>query len=334
MYPVDALSDALRSLRISGSMFIDADLKAPWAVVTPSSRDIACALGNEHDHVIPYHLVTEGECLVTVEGAATPLAAGDMALFPQGHVHVLGSHENVAPLPLRKEFVEAVLARRSVLPIRHGGDGRTVKLLCGFFTLERWGAEHLTMGLPALITARIGTRGGQELLAAVARGSIDAKLAGGPGSDALVCKLSEILFIEALRQFVSQGFVPARGWLAGLRDPAIRHALALLHSLPQQDWDIQSLAATCAFSRSKFAAAFTRLVGSSPMKYLAQWRMILAARDLSDGGVSVKQLAERYRYGSEAAFAKAFRKIFGTPPAAFRRGQHGSSKSSENQEIH
>jgi AraC-like DNA-binding protein len=149
-----------------------------------------------------------------------------------------------------------------------------------------------------------------------------------------VCKLSEILFIEALRQFVSQGFVPARGWLAGLRDPAIGHALALLHSLPQQDWDIQSLAATCAFSRSKFAAAFTRLVGSSPMKYLAQWRMILAARDLSDRGVSVKQLAERYRYGSEAAFAKAFRKIFGTPPAAFRRGQHGSSKSSENQEIH
>ena len=163
---MDALSDALRSLRISGSMFIDADLKAPWAVVTPSSRDIACALGNEHDHVIPYHLVTEGECL------------------------------------------------------------------------------------------------------------------------------------------------------------------------PQHDWDIQTLAATCAFSRSKFVATFTRMVGSSPMKYLAQWRMILAARDLSDGGVSVKQLAERYRCGSEAAFAKAFRKTFGTPPAAFRRGQHAGSRSRENQEIH
>jgi AraC-like DNA-binding protein len=334
MYPVDALSDALRSLRISGSMFIDADLKAPWAVVTPSSRDIASALGNDQDRVIPFHLLTEGECFVTLEGAATQLAAGDMALFPQGHVHVLASHENVAPLPLRKEFLQAVLARRNVLPIRHGGDGKRVRLLCGFFTLERWGAEHLTFGLPALITARIGTRGGQELLAAVARASIDAKRAGGPGSDALVCKLSEILFIDALRQFVSQGHVPARGWLAGLRDPAIGHALALLHSLPQHDWSIQDLAETCAFSRSKFVASFTRLVGSSPIKYLAQWRMILAARDLSDDVVSVKQVAERYRYSSEAAFTKAFRKTFGTPPAAFRRGQHRRTTSSENLEIH
>jgi AraC-like DNA-binding protein len=308
-------------------MFIDADLKAPWAVVTPSSRDIATALGNEQDRVIPYHLVTEGECLVSVEGAATQLAAGDMALFPHGHVHVLASQQGVAPLPLRKEFVEAVLALRSVLPIRHGGDGKAVKLLCGFFTLERWGADHLTAGLPALITARIGTRGGQELLAAVARGSIDAKVAGGPGSDALVCKLSEILFIDALRQFVSQGFSPVRGWLTGLRDPAIGHALALLHSHPRRDWDVQALAASCAFSRSKFLASFTRLVGSSPMKYLARWRMILAARDLGDGGVGVKQVAERYRYGSEAAFTKAFRKTFGTPPAAFRRGQHQNQET-------
>jgi AraC-like DNA-binding protein len=250
-----------------------------------------------------------------------------MALFPHGHVHVLASQQGVAPLPLRKEFVEAVLARRSVLPIRHGGDGKAVKLLCGFFTLERWGADHLTAGLPALITARIGTRGGQELLAAVARGSIDAKVAGGPGSDALVCKLSEILFIDALRQFVSQGFSPVRGWLAGLRDPAIGHALALLHSHPRRDWDVQALAASCAFSRSKFLASFTRLVGSSPMKYLARWRMILAARDLGDGGGGVKQVAERYRYGSEAAFTKAFRKTFGTPPAAFRRGQHQNQET-------
>jgi AraC-like DNA-binding protein len=321
MHSVDALSDALRSLRISGSMFIDADLKAPWAVVTPSSRDIAAALGNEKDRVIPYHLVTEGECLVTVEGASTQLAAGDMALFPHGHVHVLASHAGVVPLPLAKEFVQGVLARRSVLPIRHGGEGKPVKLLCGFFAIERWGAEHLTAGLPALITARIGTRDGQDLLAAVARGSIDAKVAGGPGSEALVCKLSEILFIDALRQFVSRDIVPVRGWLAGLRDPAIGRALALLHRLPQDDWDIEALASACAFSRSKFVASFTRLVGLSPMKYLAQWRMILAARDLSDGALSVKQIAERYRYGSEAAFSKAFRKTFDTPPAAFRRGQ-------------
>jgi AraC-like DNA-binding protein len=327
------LSDALRSLRISGSLFIDADLRAPWAIATPSSRDIASALGNAADRVIPYHLVTEGECLVTVEGNSTRLAAGDMALFPQGHVHVLASHPGLVPMPMQKEFVQSVLARRSVLPIRFGADGTPAKLLCGFFALERWTAEHLTAGLPALISARIGTRGGRELLAAVARGSINAQAVGGPGSDALVCKLSEILFIDALRQFVSQGLLPSRGWLAGLQDPAIGRVLALMHNLPQQNWDIQSLSTACAFSRSKFSARFTRLVGMSPMRYLARWRMILAARDLSEGAVSVKQVAERYRYGSEAAFAKAFRKTFDTPPATFRRercrNEPSTARSSE-----
>lgn len=317
---MDALSDALRALRVSGSMFIDAELKAPWAVVTPSSCDIASALGVETDRVIPYHLVTHGECVVTVEGhAARQLGAGDIALFPHGDVHVLASHEGVAPLTLSREFAKRALARRSILPIRHGGAGNPTRLLCGFFAIERCGGNHVIGGLPALLTARVGTEGGRNLLAAVARGSIEAHVAGGPGSEAMVCKLSEILFVDALRQFVSSGAVPVQGWLAGLRDPAICHALSLIHNQPQHAWDVQSLASACAFSRSKFVARFTSLVGSSPMKYLGQWRMILAARDLSDGNISVMQVADRYGYGSEAAFTRAFRKMFDVPPATFRR---------------
>jgi AraC-like DNA-binding protein len=328
---VDALSDALRALRVSGSMFIDADLKAPWAVVTPSSRDIAGALGVETDRVIPYHLVTEGVCVVTVEGhASTQLAAGDIALFPHGHVHVLASDHGVAPLTLSREFVEGVLARRSVLPIRHGGGGDPARLLCGFFAIERWGADHVVAGLPALLTARVGTEGGRDLLAALARGSIAAHVAGGPGSDALVCKLSEILFVDALRQFVSNGAGPVHGWLAGLRDPAICRALSLMHSQPQYAWNVQSLASACAFSRSKFVARFTDLVGSPPMKYLARWRMVLAARDLCDGNIAVMQVADRYGYGSEAAFTRAFRKMFDVPPATFRRvRRRGDSDSTD-----
>jgi AraC-like DNA-binding protein len=290
--------------------------------VTPASGDIAGGLGVGTARIIPYHLLTEGECVVTLDGhRPLQLTAGDVALFPNGDVHTLASDPGAAPTSLPRAFVDNVLARRSILPIRHGGGGRRTRLLCGFFAIERWGGDHVVSGLPAVLTARVGAGAGRDLLAAVARRSIEAHVAGGDGSDALVCKLSEILFVDALRHFVASGAVPLRGWLAGLRDPAIHRALTLIHARPQQAWDVSALAAACASSRSKFLARFTSVVGTPPIKYLAQWRMILAARDLSDGDIAVMQVADRYGYGSEAAFTRAFRKIFDVAPAAFRRAQ-------------
>ena len=319
---VDVLSEALKGFRVSGSVFIDADLKSPWAIVTPSSAEIAGALGVESVRVIPYHLVTEGSCVVTVEGQSPmPLVAGDIALFPHGHVHVLASQEGIAPTPLSRAFVERVLARRTILPIRHGGAGQAVKLLCGFFAIDKWGGDHFVRGLPAVLSARVGTDSGRGLLAAVARHSIEARVTGGPGSDALVCKLSEILFVDALRQFILNSDAATPGWLAGLRDPAICRALALVHARPQDAWHVRSLASACAMSRSTFVARFTEVVGSPPMKYLTRWRLTLAARDLSDATITVKQVAERYGYGSEAAFTRAFRSAFDIPPATFQRAR-------------
>jgi AraC-like DNA-binding protein len=249
------------------------------------------------------------------------LVAGDIALFPHGHVHILASHEGVAPAPMSREFVERVLARRTILPIRHGGTGQPVKLLCGFFAIDKWGGDHLVKGLPAVLSARIGSDSGRRLLAAVARHSIEARVTGGPGSDALVCKLSEILFVDALRQFILNSDAALSGWLAGLRDPAICRALALVHARPKDAWDVRSLASACAMSRSTFVARFTEVVGSPPMKYLTRWRLTLAARDLSDADITVMQVADRYGYGSEAAFTRAFRSAFDIPPATFRRAR-------------
>jgi AraC-like DNA-binding protein len=319
---MDVLSEALRGFRVSGSMFIDADLKAPWAVITPSSLDIAATLGVESDRVIPYHLVTDGACLVTVQGhPPRRLEAGDIAVFPHGHVHKLASHEGVPPVPMSRQFMEQMRARRTVLPIRFGGTGEPVKLLCGFFAIDRWSADHLVKGLPPVLSAQIGTGSGHALLAAVARRSIEAHIAGGPGSEALECKLSEILFVDALRQFAMSREAMAPGWLAGLRDPAICRALGLLHGRPKHAWDVPSLASACALSRSTFIARFTELVGLPPMKYLTRWRLILAARDLSDADIAVKEVADEYGYGSEAAFTRAFRIAFGMPPATFRRSK-------------
>jgi AraC family transcriptional regulator, alkane utilization regulator len=322
---VDALSDALRGFRFSGAVFIDADLTLPWAVVTPSSAEIADALAVRADHVIPYHLVTEGECTVTILGQeSVRLTGGDIALFPHGHVHTLASHFGVPPIRLSGDFVGSVLKRRSVLPIRHGGGGSATRMLCGFFVMDRWYAQHLVKGLPPLVSARVGGEGGQQLLAAVARRSIEESKAGGPGSDALVCRLSEVLFLDALRLVIRDAQAPVMGWLAGLRDPFIGHALSLIHARPQQPWSVQALARDCGMSRSRFVGRFSALIGSPPMKYLAQWRMTLAARDLSERDATVMEIADRYGYGSEASFTRAFRRAFNIPPATFRRSQLGN----------
>lgn len=321
---MDALSDALKGFRLSGAIFIDADLTAPWAVVTPLSGDIAAIVATGADRVIPYHLVTEGECTVSIPGGdCVRLTSGDIVLFPHGDRHILASQAGVPAVVLSRDFVAGVLKRKTVLPIRHGGDGSATKLLCGFFALDRWCGEHLVKGLPHLISARVGSEGGQQLLAALARRSIQETVAPGPGSNALVCRLSEVLFVDALRLVIARGDAPLSGWMAGLRDPSIRHALSLLHARPQHPWDIESLAGFCTMSRSKFVARFSSLVGLPPMKYLAHWRMTLAARDLTECDATVMQIADRYGYGSEASFTRAFRREFNIPPATFRRSELG-----------
>jgi AraC-like DNA-binding protein len=325
---MDALSDALQACRFSGAVFIDAELSAPWAVSTPSAAEINASLNAEPDIVIPYHLVVEGKCWVTVGGRAMELVAGDVALFPHGKAHQLASDKYTAPIALSGAFVEDILKRRSVRPIRHGGGGEATRLLCGFFALDRWCGAHVVAGLPQVVATHVGSRGAQELLVAAGRRSIEARVTGGPGSDALVCKLSEFLFVDALRQFVSDAEGPLKGWLAGLRDPAISNALALLHRRPQENWDIRALASACAMSRSSFVPRFSKIVGLPPKKYLARWRMILAARDLRDRNSSVMQIADRYGYGSEASFTRAFRRLFDVPPATYRRAEHGRAEVS------
>jgi len=324
---VDVLSEALRGFRFSGAIFIEAELTGPWAVVTPSAMDITAVLSLGADHVIPYHLVTAGECTVTLRGREPVLlTSGDIALFPHGDVHTLASQGGIPPTVLSRDFVGNVLKRRSVLPIRHGGGGGTTQMLCGFFVMDHWYGQHLVKGLPPFVSGHVGNEGGQQLLAAVARRSIQEEKARGPGSDALICRLSEVLFLEALRLIVKDGSVPVMGWLAGLRDPSIHHALSLIHARPQHPWSVAALARDCGMSRSGFVGRFSSLIGSPPMKYLAQWRMTLAARDLSEQDATVMEIADRYGYGSEASFTRAFRRAFNIPPATFRREQHGNHR--------
>lgn len=320
---MDALSDVLRAVRFSGAVFIDADLTSPWAVVTPGAEDIAKALSATSSRVIPYHLVLQGECRIRVEGLEElALASGGIALFPHGDVHTLFFGSSESPTVLSREFVDAVLKRKSILPIRFGRDGLSTRLVCGFFALDRWCGDQLIRGLPRLLSAQVGNQGATDLLAAVARHSIQISKGREPADDALVCRLSEVLFLDAMRHFIASGQLTQQGWLAGLGDPHIQVALSILHAQPGRNWNIETLASECAMSRSNFLERFNALVGLPPIQYLRQWRMTLAARDLVSEKTSLKDLAERYGYGSEASFSKAFQRHFGTPPAAYARSVH------------
>jgi AraC-like DNA-binding protein len=143
--------------------------------------------------------------------------------------------------------------------------------------------------------------------------------AGRVGSTTVIAKLSELLFVEAVGQYVAGLPEERQGWLAGLRDPYIGRALSLLHAKPAQAWTAEALAIEVGMSRSGFAERFASLVGQPPMQYLTYWRMQLAAQQLREGRGTVAQVAFAVGYESEAAFSRAFKREFESSPAAWRR---------------
>jgi transcriptional regulator GlxA family with amidase domain len=150
---------------------------------------------------------------------------------------------------------------------------------------------------------------------------IGESAAPGPGDRAVLARLAESLFIEVLRwqlRYTAQG---QGGWLAGLHDPHIGHVLRLIHALPARPWTVEELAKEAAMSRAALANRFVELVGQSPIHYLAGWRMHLARQLLRDSTLGVGEIAGRIGYQSEAAFNRAFRRLVGLPPAAWRQAK-------------
>ena len=143
--------------------------------------------------------------------------------------------------------------------------------------------------------------------------------AGHPGNAAMLGRLTELMFVEILRQYMRQLPPDNTGWLAGLNDPCVGKALRLMHAEPGRNWTVDELAREAAVSRSVLAERFTILVGESPMKYLGNWRIQLAKQLLRDGA-SIQQVASKVGYDSEAAFNRAFKRATGSPPAAWRKG--------------
>jgi AraC family transcriptional regulator, alkane utilization regulator len=318
---MDALSEILRGIRLTGSAFIDAELSAPWSVQTPTVADLAKRLAPHAGRIIPYHLIVQGTCTIRV-GPEPPLVveAPAVVCFPHGDVHQLASDAELEPEPITTQGLIALTRADEISRVSYGGGGRKTKLVCGFFTCDRALSDHLITQLPRALKFRVGVDSAAMLLSGAVREThLHRERGAKPGTQAVLCKLSELLFVEAVRSHLDALHDPSSGWLAGLKDRYVSAALALIHGEPGRAWTLDLLAAASGTSRSTLAERFIRIMGQAPMQYLWQWRLHLAADALASSDRGMKNVAGDAGFGSIAAFGRAFKREFGVSPARWRR---------------
>jgi AraC-like DNA-binding protein len=319
----DALSDLLAAVHLSGSVFFDVTAQSPWVAEAPPAALIAAEITPGAQYALEYHVVTRGSCWISLLGGAkfdpVALGEGDIAVIPQGDAHVVSS----APGMRAEPDWEVLRKARDAPPfaLRTGGDGPgDAQLICGFFTCDTRPFNPLLECLPRFIRfGRDAPGASHDLLDQFIRFASRETGARRPGGQIVLNRLSELLFVEIIRWRMDQLAQDGEtGWLAGLRDPLVGRALALLHAKPAHAWTLEDLAARAGASRSALAERFSSLVGCAPIQYLAQWRMQLAARRLADPRAKVAAVANEVGYESEAAFSRAFKKLVGQSPGQWR----------------
>jgi AraC-like DNA-binding protein len=316
----DVLSDVLRAVRLTGAVYFDFELSSPWVAEAPPSRELAGKVMPGAQRVIEYHLIARGMCWGHAVGQEPMrLREGDLIVFPQGDAHVLSSAPGMRAAPDMSVFARA----STPLPIVYelgGGGAERARIVCGFLGCDERPYNPLLAALPAVIhLAAAGPHATTGWLGTLLNIAVKESGSARAGSENVLARLSELMFVEAIRRYL-ETLPPAQtGWLAGLRDPVVGQALSALHGGPSQPWTVERLGQLVGVSRSVFAERFTEMVGQPPMQYLALWRMQLASRLLIEGG-QVSGVAEAVGYESEAAFSRAFKKLVGQAPATWRKG--------------
>jgi AraC-like DNA-binding protein len=316
---VDPLSQILKALRLEAGIFFDAEFTTPWCIDSAPGSEDARRILPRAEHVAIYHLVVEGGCRVRLpdEAATMELATGDLIMFPHGDAHLLGSDCRRPALPaatLVQASPEGGLAR-----IVHGGGGARTRFICGYVACDSRLCRPMIGALPRMLRVPLGDRPSASWMVKTLQHAAEESRAPRAGTDAVLTKLSELLFVEALRCYLETVPEHERSWLAGLRDPLVSRVLGLMHAEPARQWTVNDLGREAGVSRSALAERFGLLIGEPPMQYLTRWRLALGARALKEGSEPVLQVAQRVGYESEAAFNRAFKREFGMPPATWRR---------------
>lgn len=317
---MDALSDTLRVVRLVGAIFISARFTAPWCYQSPCADAAAPLLEPGAERLVIFHLITEGECVLELEGEPPrALQAGDVVVFPQGDAHRMASEPGLPPAANGRRL-EVVLARRPRL-LSHGGGGATTRIACGYLACDARLGRMLLDGLPRVLRVNVRASPAGSWLESSVRYAMAEARSPRPGGAGVLAKLAEVLFIEVLRLYMNEASRESRtGWLAGVGDRIVGAAPNAMHQRPGHPWTLEELARDAATSRSVLAERFVRLVGTTPMQYLTQWRMLLATNLLARSNAPLASIAQDVGYRTDTAFSRAFRREFGVPPAAWRTG--------------
>jgi len=330
---MDAFSEVLNGVRLKGAMFFSAEFSAPWRLSTPHCRVLAPALAPGAPHIVVYHFVVEGTARACVDsGPDVELSPGDIVVFPHGDPHQLSAGAGTDPVE------SAALLRRiatgDLSPMQAGGGGAITRFVCGYLTLDPLLCGPILESLPPILKVSVRTdRAGHWLEQSILH-LLEEAASDRAGSDAMLAKLSEALFVDTVRRYVAGLPDRTTGWLAGARDPVVGKSLALLHRRPGHPWTVVELATSVGVSRSALVARFTQYLSEPPMAYLTGWRLRLAAQALTSSSKAVAAVAAAVGYESEAAFNRAFKRAFGAPPAQYRRhtrkaqAAHGPQESS------
>lgn len=319
---MDALSEILRVIKLDSAIYFNAEFSEPWCLASPESRALAPVLARRAAHVIIYHLLCEGRAYAQLQdGERVALSAGDLVTFPHGHGHLLGSGPHVTP-------IDAVTAIPGVLErglglLHIGGGGAASRFICGFLACDPQLSQGFLGGLPPLIKVNIRDDPSGQWLENSLQFSVTEAANREAGAGAMLTKLSEVVFAETLRRYVRGLPEGQTGWLAGARDVEVGKALTLLHHRHAHSWTVAELAREVGVSRTVLSERFRHFLGESPMAYLTRWRLQLGARSLTATSHSVAQIASDVGYESEAAFNRAFKRVYGLPPARYRRDKAG-----------
>lgn len=311
---IDPLASVLETMKLSGGVFLEAEFSAPWCILARVTPEDCGALQPLPTHIIAYHYVAAGRLFLQV-AAQPPVSAtaGDIILMPRNDPHKVGNALTNRPADINHLIQPA--AAGGPARIEFGGGGEQTRLLCGFLG-GGTSSNLLLTTLPGVLIFPVEEGISRDWITHSFR---FAASESGQSAASLVARLAETLFLEAIRRYIATMPAEQTGWLAGLRDPVVGQALALLHSQLAHNWTTEELASACSLSRSAFAQRFTALIGMAPMGYLGHWRMQVAADRLRDPAQTISRIAYAVGYESESAFNRAFKREFGLPPAAWKQ---------------
>ena len=325
---MDVLSEVLKLVQLQGAMFYNGEFSAPWSLRSPPSRTIAPYLAPNAEHVIIYHLLTEGRASARLEDGErderVALGAGEIVVFPHGDPHIIENGSPTRTVDMSQEL--AGIFCEGLKLSRVGSGGEVTRFVCGYMACEPRLSQVFLSGLPPLFKVRIRDDASGGWLENTIRFSVNQADSAQAGGEAVLTRLSEALFVETLRRYIATLPPEQTGWLAGARDSEVGKTLALMHRNPAHPWTLAALAKEVRVSRSVLAERFRYYLNEPPIGYLTRWRLQLGGQMLSSTSYSVAQIAAEVGYESEAAFNRAFKREFTIPPARFRSQLRSGSR--------